>query len=160
MRSDARVACALAILFVLTMGAPALAWGPEGHALVVRVALEGDRALPGWFREGGEALGALANAPDRWRELERSVPALGALGPDHFFDLDDWGDERLPPDRWAYVQRAESRGLRPAQIGFLPFAILEWYGELLSAFRDVHAGRPRGARGRACRGGRARAPGR
>jgi hypothetical protein len=141
---DARVGGTLIILFVLTMAPAAFAWGPEGHAIVVRIALDGEERLPPWFREASAALGALANAPDRWRELERSVPALGALGADHFFDVDDWGDEQLPPDRWAYVARAARRRLHPEKIGFLPFAILERYGELLGAFRDVQAGRPGG----------------
>jgi hypothetical protein len=121
------------------------AWGPLGHALVVRAALQKSDALPAWFRDGGDQLSDLANAPDRWREDERDVPALAARKADHFFDLDVWGRERLPDDRWAYVRRTTQRGLSPDEIGFLPFAILEGYGVLLSAFRDVRASRP-GAR--------------
>src|SRR6266852_1397040 len=70
--------------------------------------------------------------------------ALGARRSDHFFDLDEWGDAPLPPDRWAYVELAPQKRLRPAGVGFLPFALLEQYGELLSAFRDARAGRAGG----------------
>ena len=120
-------------------------WGPLGHALVVRAALQKGGALPSWFRDAGDQLSDLANAPDRWREDEHDVPALAARKADHFFDLDVWGGERLPDDRWAYVRRATQRGLRPDEIGFLPFAMLEEYGVLVSAFRDVRGTRP-GAR--------------
>jgi len=133
---------ALAILIVLVGPTPAPGWGPAGHALVARAALAASDDLPAWFRGAADALGDLANAPDRWRVAEAEVPALGARRADHFFDLDVWGREGLPADRWGYVERAQRRGLRPEAVRFLPFAILEEYGALLSAFRDARAGRP------------------
>src|SRR5207249_5694284 len=143
-RGDVRVSGVLAILLLLTLSGAAAGWGPEGHVIVTRTALAASEGLPRWFREAGDALAELSNAPDRWREVEKGAPALAARSPDHFFDLDVWGDEPLPPERWAYVERAARRRLRPAAVGFLPFAIGEEYGGLLSAFRDVRAGRPGG----------------
>jgi hypothetical protein len=132
----------LAILLVLARSSPAPAWGSAGHAVVVRAALAASEELPLWFREAGVALAALSNAPDRWRDEERVVPALIARRPDHFFDLDVWGTEPLPADRWAYVGRAERRRLRPETVGLLPFALQEECGVLQSAFRDARAGQP------------------
>jgi hypothetical protein len=132
----------LAILVVLVRPAVAPAWGSAGHALVVRAALAASEELPRWFRDEGAALAALSNAPDRWRDEEQSVPALAARRPDHFFDLDVWGAEPLPADRWAYVARAERRHLRPETVGLLPFALQEECGVLQSAFRDARAGQP------------------
>jgi hypothetical protein len=123
---------------------PACAWGPVGHALVTRAALAAGDQLPAWFRDEGDALAELANAPDRWRAEVDATPALAAREPDHFFDLDEWGAERLPGERWAFVHRAERRGLVPEKVGFLPFALLEEYGVLVSAFRDARAGRAGG----------------
>src|SRR6266849_3005992 len=123
-RGAVRVSGLLVILLLLTLSGRAAGWGPEGHVI--------------------DALAELSNAPDRWREVEKGAPALAARNPDHFFDLDVWGEEPLPPERWAYVERAAQRRLRPAAIGFLPFAIGEEYGVLLSAFRDVQAGRAGG----------------
>src|SRR5437867_2980939 len=143
-RRDVRVSCALAILLLLALARAAAAWGPEGHVIVTRAALAASDGLPPWFRDAGDALAELSNAPDRWREAEKDAPALAARGPDHFFDLDVWGDEPLPPERWGYVARAVRRRLSPAAVGFLPFAIGEEYGVLLTAFRDVRAGRPGG----------------
>src|SRR5213592_961039 len=144
-RGDVRMSGVLAILLLLTLSGAAAGWGPEGHVIVTRTALAASDGLPRWFREAGDALAELSNAPDRWREAEKDAPALAARGPDHFFDLDVWGDEPLPPERWGYVARAVRRRLSPAAVGFLPFAIGEEYGVLLTAFRDVRSGRP-GAR--------------
>ena len=144
-RGAVRLNMALAILAVLIAPGAAPCWGPTGHAIVARAALAASDGLPSWFTEADDALADLANAPDRWRAAGKAVPALAARGPDHFFDLDVWGTEALPADRWRYVERAGRRGLRPETIGFLPFAILEEYGTLLSAFRDARDGRP-GAR--------------
>ena len=134
-----------AVVLSCSLAPPAAAWGPLGHALVVRAALQKSDALPPWFTGASEQLADLANAPDRWREEERLVPALAARGADHYFDLDVWGRESLPRTRWVYARRAMQRGLSPEDVGFLPLALLEEYGTLLSAFRDVRASRP-GAR--------------
>jgi hypothetical protein len=134
-----------ALMLGCSLAPPAAAWGPLGHALVVRAALQKADALPPWFAGAGDELADLANAPDRWRGDERAVPALAARSADHYFDLDVWGRESLPRTRWVYVRRATQRGLAPEDIGFLPFAMLEEYGVLLGAFRDARASRP-GAR--------------
>ena len=115
-RRDVRVSCALAILLLLALARAAAAWGPEGHVIVTRAALAASDGLPPWFRDAGDALAELSNAPDRWREAEKDAPALAARGPDHFFDLDVWGDEPLPPERWGYVARAVRRRLSPAAV--------------------------------------------
>jgi hypothetical protein len=121
------------------------AWGPRGHILVTRGALSAATSLPPWFREAEHALVELSIAADRLKELEDEVPALRALAPDHFFELDAWGAGALPADRWGYVREAERRRLEPADVGFLPFALLEQYGILVSAFREARGDRP-GAR--------------
>lgn len=135
---------AVFILGVLGLPVASHAWGSAGHALVARAALRGCAELPPWFRAADGALATQANAPDRWKDVDARVPALRARRADHFFDLDDWGAEALPPDRWAYVRRAGRRRLDAAGIGFLPYAILEQYGILLAAFRDARAGRAGG----------------
>jgi hypothetical protein len=135
-----------AVLIALAiLPADARAWGPRGHILVTRAALAASPSLPSWFREAERALVELSIAPDRWREMQDEVPALKARAADHFFELDAWGAATLPVERWAYVREASRRRLDPADVGFLPFALLEEYGVLTSAFRDVRAGRP-GAR--------------
>src|SRR6476620_7851590 len=117
-RGAVRVTLAGAILAVLTTATAGSCWGPTGHGIVARAALAACAGLPGWFLGAEDAVADLANGPDRWREVERTVPALGARGADHFFDLDVWGGEALPADRWSYVARAESRRLRPEAVGF------------------------------------------
>ena len=116
-------------------------WGPRGHVLVTRAAVTAAADLPPWFRDAERALVELSIAADRWREVEDEVPALKARAADHYFDLDVWGAAALPVDRWGYVREAERRRLRPDDVGFLPFALLEEYGILVSAFREARGGR-------------------
>jgi hypothetical protein len=144
-RGMVRMGVAVAILYEMGTARPAAGWGNGGHALVTRAALAAGAELPRWFRDEAAALVELSNGPDRWREVDVAVPALAARRPEHFFDLDVWGDEPLPDDRWRFARRAARRRLEPEGIGVLPFAMLEQYGELLSAFRDVRDERP-GAR--------------
>ena len=132
-------------------------WGPRGHILVTRGALSAATSLPTWFREAERALVELSIAADRWKELEDEVPALRARASDHFFDLDVWGASALPADRWAYVRETERRRLEPSDIGFLPFALLEEYGILVSAFREARGGRRSDDGGRGGPDGRRRA---
>jgi len=131
---------------IVVLGHPpcSVAWGARGHALVVRAATNASEELPQWFRTAEASLVELANAPDRWRREVESLPSLAARDPDHFFALDDWTDEPLPADRWAFVRRAQQRHVLPDKIGLLPYALLEQYGILRSAFRAARAGRPGG----------------
>jgi hypothetical protein len=140
--AKARMRCAL--LLVLAAPACAGAWGAAGHAIIARAAVAACPDLPPWFRAADGALASLANAPDRWREIDERLPALAARRSEHFFDRDLW-PEAIPADRGAYLTRAARRRLDPMAIGFLPFATLEEWGVLVSAFRDVRGGRP-GAR--------------
>jgi len=134
---------AIAMVFALaTVAADDVqAWGPRGHVLVTRAAVGAAAALPPWFRDAERALVELSIEADRWREVEEEVPALRARAADHFFDLDVWGAAALPADRWAYVREAQRRRLQPDEVGFLPFALLEEYGVLVSAFREARGGR-------------------
>ncbi len=135
----------IAIAMVFALAAVAAdevhAWGPRGHVLVTRAAVSAATALPPWFRDAERALVELSIAADRWREVEDEVPALRARAADHFFELDVWGATSLPADRWGYVREAQRRRLEPADVGFLPFALLEEYGILVSAFRAARGGR-------------------
>jgi hypothetical protein len=129
--------------FVALAAAPSsvIAWGPRGHVLVTRGAISAAASLPPWFRDAERALVELSIAADRWKEFEDEVPALRALAPDHYFELDAWGAAALPTDRWRYVHEAGRRRLEPEDVGFLPFALLEQYGILVSAFREARGGR-------------------
>lgn len=125
--------------------ARARAWGPRGHALVTRAAVDAAAGLPAWFREAEAALVELSIAPDRRRRLETVVPALRGRAPEHYFELDLWGGGTLPADRWRFLREAQRRRLDVEDVGILPYALLEEYGILASAFGDHRAGRP-GAR--------------
>jgi hypothetical protein len=134
----------LVILCEIALPRGAAGWGAAGHELVTRAAVAAADGLPAWFRDEATALAEQSNAPDRWRDLDEEIPALAARRADHFFDLDVWGEAPLPADRWRYARRARERRLAPEAIGALPFAILEEYGVLIAAFRDVRTERAGG----------------
>src|SRR2546425_13315213 len=85
-RRDVRVSCTLAILLLLALARAAAGWGPEGHVIVTRAALAASDGLPPWFRDAGDALAELSNAPARGAEAGRDPPRLRARSPDPFFD--------------------------------------------------------------------------
>jgi len=135
------MAIGMALAWAAVAADDAHAWGPRGHVLVTRAAVAAAASLPPWFRDAERALVELSIEADRWREVEDEVPALRARAADHYFDLDVWGAAPLPADRWGYVREAQRRRLQPDDVGFLPFALLEEYGALVSAFREARGGR-------------------
>ena len=110
--------------------------------------------VPSFFRSAGERLAYLSPEPDRWRTL--STQALSQLNaPDHYFDLEAWGTDPLPPARYDLVVLAIKKGIihydplatgnrrgAPSgdkfvsDVGTAPYAIAEMAGKLISNFRD------------------------
>lgn len=136
---------ALAGLIVIFCAASLSGWGPEGHILVVKAALQRlPSEVPRFLRRAGDQLSYLSSEPDRWRG--RDEPTLRSFDPDHFLDL-----ERLPPDyefprtrveyyRDLYARRAAAAEggdlLLPEAVGAQPYAAIEAYDRLKLAFRS------------------------
>ena len=147
---------ALFLLFVLCASLlpdRARGWGNEGHLAINRTAARKiPKEMPGFFRRAGKRLEYFGPEPDRWRG--RGEPELkNAQEPDHFLDsemLEGFGE--LPPTRyqfirWMYEKREAERAagrstlrfgkeLYPENVGLQPYAALEVYGRLKSAFRE------------------------
>ena len=116
---------------VLALSSSVLAWGSKGHALGSRAAAD---ALP----EGSEPLAHHADAlaydgdePDRWRT--QIAPELDkAQAPDHYIDLECWGDPAtLPADRWLFLKALIANDVKskwqvePELVGFAPYRVIE-----------------------------------
>jgi hypothetical protein len=125
-----------AALLILVIPISVLAWGEKGHLMVSRLAIDAAASkLPEFMNAGREQLIFNAYEPDRWRE-EGRTPMNFAQEPDHFIDIEKWGTvATLPTDRYLYIQQliAKKGDLRT---GYLPYAIIENYGKLVSAFRQ------------------------
>ena len=135
------------------------AWDYEGHRLVNQIALA---SLPADFPafaltpEAKERIAFLAGEPDRWRNTT-DLPLNHVNGPDHYIDLeqlDDYGLDAASAARicvmissrnWPWRARRIRKNFRrliptgtPTTrrelVGFLPWAIMENYDKLKSAF--------------------------
>lgn len=128
-----------------------LAWGPEGHIFINRVAVEHiPSSMPAFTKSDPALIEYLANEPDRWFE-----PILSAAqSPDHFIDLErveflkDFPRSRFEFIRALYAQRLkllledktrEADDLLPEHVGFQPYAASEVYERLVVAFRQYRA---------------------
>lgn len=140
-----------------------LAWDYDGHRLINQLALA---TLPTNFpafvfsAEARERIAFLGGEPDRWR----NTPELALKhcnGPDHYLDLEllrDYALEpaRLSPFRYEFLAHlARVRYEQPVRFGevdpatdpartealpgFLPWAIVEQFGRLKSAFSALNA---------------------
>jgi hypothetical protein len=123
-------------------------WGEAGHRMVGAAAAEAlPQEMPAFFRRAGARLSYLNPEPDRWRDRgERNLdPALdGATAPDHFIDLEMIPAERrtgalAAPTRYAYADTLRALRLDPADVGLLPFRIVEMTQQLRVDFRNWRA---------------------
>lgn len=150
----------LAVLVCMVLPSPAaLAWDAAGHRAVTRLALvEMQRRMgaqaPMWLAnpDAIEQIAYAAAEPDRWRST-KSVDLKHLNEPDHYMDLERLAPmgltiESLPRLRYEFVRLAAIRvnadpsivpvkeGPRfdPAKLndwpGFLPYAIMERYGQV------------------------------
>lgn len=141
--------------------APAIAWDAHGHATITFLALESARAdLPDWLadRAAWRRVGYQASEADRFRGTRLDVLAH-ENNPEHYMDLDlleQFGltARSLPRLRNDYLRAliiakhehpervdAYDAALDPEGDsewpGFLPYAIMEQYAKLCSAFKSV-----------------------
>jgi len=117
------------------------AWWVNGHASVAEAATTGlPEEMPRFFRVAAAQLGHLAGDPDRWKNPS-CKHLRAAESPDHYIDLEDFGDEELPEDRWKAIALLQKLGIPPDRAGFLPYALMENYDRLSCAFYDYRADR-------------------
>lgn len=123
---------------------PHLLWGEEGHRMVGRAAAEALPAeMPAFFRAAVAQLEYLNPEPDRWRsraerELDRAMDA--AHSPEHYVDFEALPANALASDdRYLYLARLDTAGVKVGGGGLLPYRILELTQRLRVGFRDWRA---------------------
>jgi hypothetical protein len=151
--------------FVLLFAVPAFAWDYEGHRAVNQLAIA---SLPNDFPpfvktpEARERIAFLAGEPDRWRNLSATdFPLKHVNAPDHFIDFEDVEaaglapndltefrqvfaaqlalGEAKHPDRFPTIDPEKNKDHTRELVGFLPWAIIENFGKLKSAFSYLKA---------------------
>jgi hypothetical protein len=93
--------------------------------------------LPSFFLQAGDQLVYLDPEPDRWRSRElREMDQAWSY--DHYIDLENVPEGALDaPDRYAFIRALHEAGIeRPeADVGFLPYRIVELYQRLVTEWR-------------------------
>ena len=135
---------ALAAVALVAVPAMVSAWGNTGHRLVGVAAVRAlPDDLPAFMRTPGAAsdVGELAREPDRWKGAGQ--PHDRERDTAHFVDMDDQGrvmDERgmsidaLPRLRSDYDAALVAAGLSVDDAGYLPYAIMDGYQQLVRDF--------------------------
>ncbi len=139
------------------------AWDYAGHRMVNLLAVSSlPRDFPAFATTppARERIGFLAGEPDRWRNTPE-LTLRHSNGPDHFLDM-EWlkyadvtpenlsefryvFDEQLArarrehPERFPAIEADKNKDETRQQSGFLPWAIVENYAKLRSAFSYLKA---------------------
>jgi len=151
--------------FALLLAATASlhAWDYEGHRTVNQLALAGLPAdFPAFVKTpaAAERIAFLSGEPDRWRNTPE-VSLRHVNGPDHFLDFEYLAHAGLPvatlsefryiyttqfaaahaahPEKFPAVDPAKNKDRTRELIGYLPWAIIENYAKLKSAFSSLRA---------------------
>jgi len=138
---------ALALTAVVALSLPvgdAGAWGSTGHRLVGVAAMRAlPDDLPAFLRtaEAAAEIGELSREPDRWKGGGRTHDRDRDTA--HFIDLDDEGRAMsaagphitaLPELRSEYERALAEAGLDVDDAGYLPYALIDGYQQLVRDF--------------------------
>ena len=145
------VALSLAALVALPVG-DAGAWGSSGHRMVGIAAIRAlPEDLPAFLRtaEAAAEVGELSREPDRWKGAGRTHDRDRDTA--HFIDLTDDGHamtaagphiNALPELRSEYERMLTEAGIGVDDAGYLPYALIDGYQQLVRDFsywRVLHA---------------------
>lgn len=115
---------------------PAAAWWGHGHGILTRAAIAAaPEDLPAFFRAGGATAAHLVYDADLFKN--RATPHLNnAEHGEHFFDIELLEGHPWPDTRYEFLQHCAEKGLDPARVGTLPYALAEWAERLSVAFAE------------------------
>lgn len=130
--------CAFLIMSLL-LPASVSGWGDHGHEISgLAAALKVPTEMPAFFQQASKQLSYLNPEPDRWRDRAESDldPAVKAFSPEHYVDLELVPDGALSAtERYTFIEALGKAGRKPAETGFLPYQIMEYFQKLRIEFR-------------------------
>lgn len=128
--------CLVLVGLLLTVLSPASAWWVKAHGTIAEAASKGlPDEMPAFFRAAGKQLNHLAGEPDRFKNKAAEFLRV-TEAPEHYIDLEEFGGETLPRDRFKALDLSRKRGVTPEKAGYLPYALMEHYDRLACAFYD------------------------
>lgn len=128
------------LLTSLTFNSSAIAWGPDGHRMVARLAVESLPAdAPEFLIAAKEQLMFLSYEPDFWRDPKEEVLSRALRrghDPDHHFHFERFAPKVLPFDRYSYFEELYRVGKNPQHVGVLPYRAMELFQRMRVSFRQ------------------------
>ena len=112
------------------------AWHDEGHYYATLAAVESlPPEVPEFFRLGATTAAHVSIDPDVAKN--RGTPQLRQTEqPEHYLDLELLKGRSLPGSREDFHQLCTKLGIKPKEVGLLPYAIIEWAQRLTLAFAE------------------------
>ncbi|MGA2266468.1 MAG: hypothetical protein ABSH10_08580 [Phycisphaerae bacterium] len=124
-------------LTLLVLAAAAYGWHRHGHVLASRAAVDvAGPQLPAFFAAGTDTIANVSLDNDAFTRPIAPAQLHEAEAPEHFFDIELLGGQPVPPSRYAFIDFCYAHGLKPNQVGLLPYAIMEWTQRLTVAFAE------------------------
>ena len=151
-----RILIAAAVLSLAVIPASVSAWGNTGHRLIGVAAVRAlPDELPAFVRAPGAVadVGELSREPDRWKGAGQ--PHDRERDTAHFVDMDDSGHvltatgpsiDALPPLKSDYDAALIAAGESVNDAGYLPYAIMDGYQQLVRDFAHWRVLNAMGAR--------------
>lgn len=151
-----RVAGLVCLLLALMSAQTSFAWGPDGHRMINRLALQAlPSNVPEFLRDKAatDEIEYLGPEPDRWRSRNESE-LNAAQAPEHYINL-ELADlvGALPRRRPDFVEAlfaarithpAFAQDLRPTRVGLQPWVTNEVYERLQAALREYREQKAKG----------------
>lgn len=133
---------AILALALAVTPAPAFAWGATGHELVSGCAVDMlSKDVPAFLRTklARAQIALLGREPDRWKGAGRAHDSERDAA--HYLDVGDDGKinelytlDFLPATRGEFEKGLRLKGVEPNSQGYLPYAIIDGYQQLVKDF--------------------------
>ncbi len=134
---------------MLLAPAPAFAWGSTGHELVSGAAIDAlPDEIPAFLRSktARAQIALLGREPDRWRGAGKAHDY--ERDPGHYINLDDdaiaagtFPLDSLPVSRSDFEAAIREKGIAPPAPGYLPYAIIDGWQQVVKDFGYWRASR-------------------
>jgi hypothetical protein len=92
--------------------------------------------LPAFFTANADAIAHVSLDSDAFTRPIAPEELHEAEASEHYFDLELLGGQPIPPTRYAFIDFCATRGLKPNEVGLLPYAIQEWTQRLTVALAE------------------------
>ena len=128
--------CNILILFSLILTTPAWAWWGGGHDILTQAAVKSlPDEVPEFFRNADKMVAHCSYDPDLSKERGTPHARQSEYG-EHYIDIELFGEHPIPDGREAHIQLCAELGLKPRDVGTLPYALAEWTERLAVAFAE------------------------